>query len=220
MGDKLSSSVELIIIEFDKLKDEIHQSERSLAQIFTTLLTSLTIISPILIFIFTNQIISNSLFVVIFALMTIIYSSLTYNFCYHVYTCYSIGSYIHEYIYPKINSINELKINSFKFFYWEEFIREKRKNLFVMFSSLSININVVIALMPSVLCLVLFNYFYKEMLKEGINDKLSYLIIDNYSQIYGFLLFIIILSVVILFSTYVIVLTHSFNSQKPKKVKE
>jgi hypothetical protein len=127
-----TNQVTVIIAEFEKLKDEIHQSEISLQHTLIIIGVSFSIVVPLLIDNITRF--SSDILKLLLLFLVIIYSAITMNYCWFLYSVFALGKYINDYLYKQINDLLETQ-NGHELLYWEPFIREYRKKPIVLISS-------------------------------------------------------------------------------------
>jgi hypothetical protein len=148
--------IQVLIAEFEKLRDEMLQNITTTQQTIVVILGSVSVAIPLLL----GQI-SNLSSVVITDLLytlSIIYSVISLHFISTSHNIGMIGKYIHEVTEPQINNL--LKSSKGKeVLQWESFLKRERTHLINLFMSNTGTVGTVFLLLaPSLLSIAVGNY--------------------------------------------------------------
>ena len=204
--------IDVIMGEFSKIKEEIIQYQSTHIQIIVFIIASLTIIIPII----SSNLdkVTPAVLVILLTLFCILYSAMTMHYCYNIYAVFTLGKYLHEYLYPMVNEIIPIKETEFKLLHWEEFVRKSRKNIWTFLSAQSISINGIITVLPSLFCVIILKYVKNHYFPKP-DDIFNLFIFENKELLYFISLAIYSLSVIALFASFILALTNSFSSSTP-----
>jgi len=202
------------LTEFEKLKDEIHQSEINLQQTLVIVGGSFSLVAPLLLDNL-DRFSPNTMKLTLYTLV-ILYSCMTANYCWSLYAIFTLGKYINEHLVKEVNYLLRTE-EGHKLLNWEKFVRNERRKLPVFIVSGGQGASVILALIPSFLSIMVaenINSFKSMFSRQDIAVTGA---IMPYVAVFSWIFFIS--SLVITVAALFITLTNGLSISKIKTIK-
>ena len=124
--------LQVLISEYEKLRDEILHAISAINQLLLVALTSASFALPVLVG--QSGAIPAPILAALLFTLSIIYSVLIMNFVNTADTVVMLGKYIHEYLAPKVNQLLQTS-DAEPVLFWESYSRKERSNFISLFLS-------------------------------------------------------------------------------------